>query len=128
MLLCVAECVAHEEVAVARSSIQFLVRLGSSTAGLAAVYSPAMLQALAAVSQTNDTNRFRVYEVGKLLFLFLLFFVYKIYWSLNIFMSHQYCLMVPRLDPALLYLGGLTLRSGQRIGIYVAVKPALGEH
>ncbi|XP_054272652.1 26S proteasome non-ATPase regulatory subunit 5 [Macrosteles quadrilineatus] len=64
LLLCVAECVAHEEVAVARSSIQFLVRLGSSTTGLAAVYSPAMLHALAAVSQTNDTNRFRVYEIA----------------------------------------------------------------
>lgn len=63
LLLCVVRCVADEETSLARRAIQFLIRLGTSTPGLDALYSPPMLQALSEISNTNDTNRFRVYEV-----------------------------------------------------------------
>lgn len=62
-MLSVVECVGHDDVAVARLGIQFLVRLGTSSAGLQALYSPAVLQALTTIMVINDTVRFRVYEV-----------------------------------------------------------------
>lgn len=63
LMLSVVECVGHDDAAVARHSIQFLVRLGNSSTGLEALYSPTVLQALSTVMLTSDTVRFRVYEV-----------------------------------------------------------------
>lgn len=71
LLLSVVRCVADEETSVARRAIQFLVRLGTSTPGLNALYSPPMLQVLSEISSTNDTNRFRIYEVGLRLYAFV---------------------------------------------------------
>ncbi|XP_046670923.1 26S proteasome non-ATPase regulatory subunit 5-like isoform X3 [Homalodisca vitripennis] len=63
LLLCVVTCVGHEDNSVARPSVQFLVKLGSTLEGTKSLFSTSMLETLNRVAQLNDINRFRVYEI-----------------------------------------------------------------
>ncbi|KAG8251977.1 26S proteasome non-ATPase regulatory subunit 5 [Homalodisca vitripennis] len=65
LLLCVVTCVGHEDNSVARPSVQFLVKLGSTLEGTKSLFSTSMLETLNRVAQLNDINRFRVYEAQK---------------------------------------------------------------
>ncbi|XP_026294431.1 26S proteasome non-ATPase regulatory subunit 5-like [Frankliniella occidentalis] len=63
LLVCIVDCLCLEELSVARYAISLLKHLGSSPAGLTALYSPVTMQALQTASSKGDIVRFRVYEV-----------------------------------------------------------------
>lgn len=63
ILLSVVACIYHDDMSVATSAVSLLVRLGSSSVGLAMLYTTPMVQALKEAMMQQDIIRFRVYEV-----------------------------------------------------------------
>lgn len=63
LLVCIVDCLCLEELSAARYAISLLKHLGSSSVGLAALYSSVTLHALQTASSKGDIIRFRVYEV-----------------------------------------------------------------
>lgn len=63
LLVCIIDCLCLEELSVAKHALALLKHLGSCSTGLAALFSPVILQALQMATNKGDTMRFRVYEV-----------------------------------------------------------------
>ncbi|XP_075227143.1 26S proteasome non-ATPase regulatory subunit 5 [Lycorma delicatula] len=63
LLLSVINCVEHEDLSVAKISVLFLEKFGTTVSNLNVLYSPLLLNALNNIKKRDDVVRFRVYEI-----------------------------------------------------------------